>query len=198
MHKGGQNSPTADIAWGGFKITALANGAAASDAATYGQTITGFSWDVGLARITATRAAGNLTVDLSGLGGSATWGGITGTLSSQTDLQTVLSALKTLPPVSISSGTTLALTDQAGLVRQTSSSDTVTIPLNSAVAFPLGSTVVIFNDYSGTNNITPTGGVTLRKAWSGATGTATLAAYGICTLFKVGTDSWVIAGTGVS
>ena len=104
-----------------------------------------------MARITATRAAGNLTVDLSGLGGSATWGGITGTLSSQTDLQTELSALKTLPKTDISSGTTLALVHQAGLVRMTSSGDTVTIPLNSTVAFPIGSTVTVFNDYAGTN-----------------------------------------------
>ena len=198
MHKGGQNSPTSDIAWGGYKITALANGAAASDAATFGQTITGFSWDVGLARITATRAAGNLTVDLSGLGGSATWGGITGTLSSQTDLQAELSSLKTLPKTDISSSTTLALSHQAGLVRMTSSGDSVTIPLNATVAFPIGSTVTVFNDYSSTNSISVTGGVTLRKAWSGASGSATMASYGICTLFKVGTDSWVIAGTGVS
>lgn len=186
------------MAWGGYKITGLGNGVAATDAATYGQTITAFSWDSGLARITATRAAGNLTVDLSGLGGSAAWGGITGTLSSQTDLQAELSALKTLPKTDISSGTTLALSHQAGLVRMTSSGDTVTIPLNATVAFPIGSTVTVYNDYSGTNSINATGGVTLRKAWSGAADNATMAAYGICTLFKVGTDSWVIAGTGVS
>lgn len=80
----------------------------------------------------------------------------------------------------------------------TSSGDTVTIPLNSTVAFPIGSTVTVFNDYSGTNSINATGGVTLRKAWSGSAANATMAAYGICTLIKVGTDSWVIAGTGVS
>jgi hypothetical protein len=74
----------------------------------------------------------------------------------------------------------------------------VAIPTNATVAFPIGSTVTIFNDYNGSNSVTPSGGVTLRKAWSGATGSATMAAYSICTLFKVGTDSWVIAGTGVS
>lgn len=186
------------MAWGGYKITGLANGSAASDAAAYGQTITAFAWDSGLARITATRAAGNLTVDLSGLGGSATWGGITGTLSSQADLQTELSTLKTLPKTDISSGTTLALTHQAGLVRMTSSGDTVTIPLNSSVAFPIGSTVVVYNDYSSTNSVAVTGGVTLRQAGTGSTGTRTLAAYGLCTLLKVSTDGWVISGVGVS
>ena len=186
------------MAWGGYKITGLANGAAATDAAAYGQTITALSWDSGLVRLTATRAAGNLTVDLSGLGGSATWGGITGTLSNQTDLQTELSALKTLPKTDISSGTTLALTHQAGLVRMTSSGDTVTIPLNSTVAFPNGATVAVYNDYSSTNSISVTGGVTLRQAGTGSTGARTLSAYGLCTLLKVGADSWVISGVGVS
>lgn len=37
LHKGGQNSVTADIAWGSNKITGLANGTAATDAAAYGQ-----------------------------------------------------------------------------------------------------------------------------------------------------------------
>lgn len=36
LHKGGQNSPTADIGWGGYKITGLGVGAASTDAATYG------------------------------------------------------------------------------------------------------------------------------------------------------------------
>lgn len=80
----------------------------------------------------------------------------------------------------------------------TSSGDTVTIPLNSSVAFPLGSTVAVYNDYSGTNQVAATGGVTLRQAGSGSTGTRTLSAYGLCTLIKVGTDSWVISGAGVS
>lgn len=184
--------------WGGYKITGLANGAATTDAATYGQTITALSWDSGLVRLTATRAAGNLTVDLSGLGGSAVWGGVTGTLSNQTDLQAALDALAILSKTDISSGTTLALSHKGGLVRMTSSGDTVTIPANSTVAFPLGSTVAVYNDYSSTNSIAVAGGVTLRQAGTGSTGARTLSAYGLCTLLKVGTDSWIISGVGVS
>lgn len=135
---------------------------------------------------------------MSGLGGSATWGGITGTLASQADLQAELSALKTLPKTDISSGTTLALSHQAGLVRMTSSGDTVTIPLNSSVAFPIGSTVTVFNDYSGTNSINATGGVTLRKAADGTSGNVTMSGYGLCSLIKVTTDGWVVAGSGIT
>lgn len=64
LHKGGQNSPTANIDWGGFKITGLGNGVSATDAAAYGQTITAFSFDAPTRVMTGTRAAGNLTLTL--------------------------------------------------------------------------------------------------------------------------------------
>lgn len=64
LHKGGQNSPTAHIDWGGFKITGLGNGTAATDAATYGQTITAFAFDAPTRVLTGTRAAGNLTLTI--------------------------------------------------------------------------------------------------------------------------------------
>ena len=119
LHKGGQNSATADISWGGYKITGLAAGTAATDAANYGQTITGASWDFATDVMTLTRAAGNITLDLTGavaitafkttgtpsastflrgdgswvtISASTAWGSITGTLSSQTDLQSALNA----------------------------------------------------------------------------------------------------------
>lgn len=117
IHKGGQNSATADISWGGYKITGLAAGTAATDAANYGQTITGASWDFATDVLTLTRAAGNVTLDLTGqlavtalkatgtpdstkflrgdgtwttISATTAWGSITGTLSSQTDLQSAL------------------------------------------------------------------------------------------------------------
>lgn len=119
IHKGGQNSPTADISWGGYKITGLAAGASSTDAATVGQTITGASWDTASDVLTLTRAAGNVTADLTGaigitalsatgtpdntkflrgdgawvtISASTAWGSITGTLSSQSDLQSALNA----------------------------------------------------------------------------------------------------------
>lgn len=69
LTKDGQNSPTANISWGTFKITNLGDGTAATDSATYGQTITAFSFDSGTNVLTGTRSAGNLTVDLSALSG---------------------------------------------------------------------------------------------------------------------------------
>lgn len=75
LNKNGENSPTANINWGGFKITNVGNGSAASDIAAYGQTITAFSFDSGTNVLTATRSAGDLTVDLSALAGGGGSGG---------------------------------------------------------------------------------------------------------------------------
>lgn len=69
LAKDGQNTPTANMDWGTFKITNLGNGSVATDAAAYGQTITAFSFDSGTNVLTGTRAAGDLSVDLSALSG---------------------------------------------------------------------------------------------------------------------------------
>lgn len=65
LHKGGQNSPSANISWGNYKITALGDGSSASDAATYGQTITGASYNTTTKLLTLTRASGDITVTLT-------------------------------------------------------------------------------------------------------------------------------------
>lgn len=74
----GEKAATANIPMGSNKLTGLANGSAATDSATYGQTITALSFDSGTSVVTATRGAGNLTVDLSamaaGTGGVALTG----------------------------------------------------------------------------------------------------------------------------
>lgn len=64
LHKGGQNAATANINFGGFKPINVGNGTSATDAAAYGQTITGFTYSASTRLLTGTRAAGNLTVTL--------------------------------------------------------------------------------------------------------------------------------------
>ena len=59
LHKGGQNSPSANISWGNYKITALGDGVAATDAATVGQTITGASYTTATDVLTLTRTVGH-------------------------------------------------------------------------------------------------------------------------------------------
>lgn len=67
INKSGANTVAANINWGGFKIVNLANGVSASDAAAFGQTITAASLNPTTNLLTLTRAAGNVTVDLSAL-----------------------------------------------------------------------------------------------------------------------------------
>lgn len=75
LNKNGENSPTSDIDWGGFKTTNHGAGSATTDVANYGQTITAAALNSGTNVLTLTRATGgNVTVDLSALavGGSTT------------------------------------------------------------------------------------------------------------------------------
>jgi hypothetical protein len=85
---------------------------------------------------------------------------------------------------------TLALTDINKVVPMNGSSLTLTIPLNSSVAFPVGSIVNIYNLASTNVTIAGDSGVTLRNAGA-------LAQYGEASLRKRGTDEWVLAGNVV-
>lgn len=73
----------------------------------------------------------------------------------------------------------------------------VTVPANSAAAFPIGATVVIYNNSGSSQNIAITTD-TMRQAGTTNTGTRALANYGLATLLKVNTTEWVISGAGLS
>ena len=71
------------------------------------------------------------------------------------------------------------------------------ITLNTGV-FTVGQNAVIYNNSSSSQTITQGTGVTLRLASTANTGNRTLAQYGVATVLCVGTDTYVIAGTGVA
>lgn len=73
----------------------------------------------------------------------------------------------------------------------------VTIPSNASQAFPIGATVVIYNNSGSSQTIAITTD-TLRQAGTTNTGTRTLAGYGLATIVKVDTTVWVISGAGLS
>jgi hypothetical protein len=76
---------------------------------------------------------------------------------------------------------------------------TWTIPLNSAVAFPIG-TVINIRNMSGTGSITiaKTAGVVLRKpGLSTDNTTLTLTIWGSATIKKEASDSWIVSGVGI-
>jgi hypothetical protein len=68
----------------------------------------------------------------------------------------------------------------------------VVIPASST-AFPVGTTIVIFNNSNATQSISITTD-TLRQAGTNNTGARTLAVYGVASLIKVAATLWVITG----
>lgn len=91
----------------------------------------------------------------------------------------------------------LVLADRGKTVYMNGTSLTLTIPANSSVAFPTGSTIVIINGNSSSLSVGITAD-TLTLANSATTGTRTLAQNGIATLIKVGATNWLISGNGVT
>jgi hypothetical protein len=90
------------------------------------------------------------------------------------------------------SGYTLALTDRDKLVEMGSSSAiTLTIPLNSSVAFPVGSRIDVVQTGAGQVTIAGTSGVTVNAYDSGLKLKGQWAA---ATLVKRATDTWVAVG----
>jgi hypothetical protein len=87
---------------------------------------------------------------------------------------------------------TLALTDQNDIVEMNvASANNLTIPLNSSVAFPIGTEIQVLQYGAGQTTIVATGGVTTRSK-SGQLKIANQ--YTGVTLVKVGTDEWYVIG----
>jgi len=75
---------------------------------------------------------------------------------------------------------------------------TWTIPANSSVAFPIGSTLTFINqNAAGTLTIAITTD-TMRLAGAGTAGSRTLTANGIATAIKIASTEWMINGAGLT
>lgn len=99
------------------------------------------------------------------------------------------------PPNAQTAAYTLALADAGKHISITTGG--VVIPANSAAAFPVGTTLAVYNNSSSSQTISITTD-TLRQAGTTNTGSRTLAGYGLASLLKVDTTVWVITGAGVS
>lgn len=88
---------------------------------------------------------------------------------------------------------TLALTDVGKVIRMTSaSSNTITVPPNSSVAFPLRTWIQTVRYGTGSTTIVAGSGVTIRSV----SGTLTLASqYSGGLLYQVATDEWWLSRT---
>jgi hypothetical protein len=104
-----------------------------------------------------------------------------------------------LPQNSKTASYTLALTDAGKdiYITGTTAAQTITIPANGSVAFPVGSMIQITNDSNQNWSIAITTD-TLLWSPSNTTGTRTLAAGGQATVRKVSSTRWWISGVGLT
>jgi hypothetical protein len=130
------------------------------------------------------------------LPGGTTIGNSNAVLVSDTGTQTLTNKTLTAPVITLStnaqtSSYTLVLSDSSKVVEMSNASaNTLTIPLNSSAAFPVGSQIIILQTGAGQTTIAGTGGVTVN----GTPGLKLRAQFSSATLIKRGTDTWVSLG----
>jgi hypothetical protein len=115
--------------------------------------------------------------------------------STELDVTALTTAVGLLTTVSLNSKTanyTLVLGDATKTIEMNvGSANTLTIPTNASVAFPVGTQIIVLQTNTGQTTLTPAGGVTLNSKdaktklsgqWAGAT------------LIQRATDTWVAVG----
>jgi hypothetical protein len=124
-----------------------------------------------------------------------------GTNTTQIATTAFVEAAKAIAQNSQSAAYTAVLADANKHILHPSADTTArifTIPANSSVAYPVGTTLTFVNQNgAGVITIAITTD-TMRLAGPGTTGSRTLAANGIATAFKITTTEWLISGTGLS
>jgi len=93
---------------------------------------------------------------------------------------------------------TLIPSDAGKHIYISATGQTVTIPANSSVPFPIGTTIAIIAGPSATTVSIAITSDTMYLGGTGTTGTRTLAAYGMATAVKVAQSTWFINGTGLT
>jgi hypothetical protein len=100
-------------------------------------------------------------------------------------------------PQNSQSGAYPIVIGDAGKHIYASATMTATIPANSSVAFPIGTTIAFIAAAGATLTIAITTD-TMYLGGTGTTGSRTLAAYGMATAVKVTSTSWFINGAGLT
>ena len=87
---------------------------------------------------------------------------------------------------------TLVLADAGALVEMNvASANNLTVPPNSSVAFPIGTTIDVVQYGAGQTTIVAGAGVTIRSSGSKLKITGQ---YSSASLYKKGTDEWILVG----
>ena len=180
-------SGTLPIANGGTGVTSLGTGVQTA----LGQSVTG-SGSIVLAT-SPTLTSPVLTTPVLGTPTS-------GNLSNTTADGTNAVGFLTLPINSQSTAYTAVLADSGKIIFHPSSdanARTFTIPANSSVAYPVGSTLTFINMTSQVVTIAITTD-TMYLSSAGTTGSRSLAQYGSATAVKMTSTTWLISGSGLT
>jgi hypothetical protein len=103
-----------------------------------------------------------------------------------------------LPQSATTTTATLAIGDAGKHIYVNTAGQTMTIPANSAVPYPIGTAITfVAGPSAGTVTIAITTDI-MYLVGTGGTGSRTLAAYGTATAIKVSATAWYINGTGLT
>jgi hypothetical protein len=103
-----------------------------------------------------------------------------------------------VPQSATATTATLAIGDAGKHIYVTTNSQTITIPANATVAYPIGTTIDFIAGASATTVTIAIDTDTMYLAGTGTTGSRTLAAFGMATAVKVTATSWFISGFGLT
>jgi hypothetical protein len=175
---------------GNSNITLAANGNVSIQAA--GSTVELVVTSTG-ANITGTA---NITGNANVANIGATDGVFTGNISGNTNGFAI--GYLNIPQVA-ASNTTIALSDAGKHYYSTSSGNfTLTIPNNATTTFATGTAISVVVQATGNVLVNAASGVTLYMAGNSTAANRVVSNYGMATLMKVNSDTWMISGTGVA
>jgi hypothetical protein len=122
----------------------------------------------------------------------------TGAAAAATTASTAASVGYLGVPQSATAATAILVIGDAGKhIYVNTNSQTITIPANAAVAYPIGTAISFIAGLSATT-MSIANNDTMYLAGTGASGTRTLAANGMATAIKVAATVWYINGTGLT
>jgi hypothetical protein len=101
-------------------------------------------------------------------------------------------------PQNATGSATLTIADAGKHIYVTSTGQTITIPANGSVAYPIGTAIAFIGGPSATTTTIAITTDTMYLAGTGTTGSRTLAAYGMATAVKVAATTWFINGSGLT
>ena len=103
-----------------------------------------------------------------------------------------------IPQSATNTTATLVIGDVGKHIYVNTAGQTITIPANSSVAYPIGTAISFVAGPSATTVLIAITSDTMYLAGTGTTGTRTLAAHGTATAIKVAATVWYINGAGLT